>query len=175
MAQNEPKAGPGGDRPEPKNNDKQEGKKDEPSGDKPSDRSGNGPSPQTAQGGPEGQQGSDTRSSGPATARQALQERKETTARAEALEKGKNLASEMGKASDLEAQKQVQNVVIQAMSFTPGFDAYSKQLIVQQQFYKPYQVYGNQKTIDNRVNLRMLSSNDKLHNDMVESQYNKGN
>jgi len=109
------------------------------------------------------------------TARQALQERREAAAKAEAVEKGKNLANEMGKASDLEAQKAVQNVVIQAMGFTPGFDAYSKQLIVQQQFYKPYQVYGNQKTIDNRANLRMFGGTDKLHNEMVESQYNKGN
>jgi hypothetical protein len=163
MAQNEPK---GGDRPEPKGgNDKQEDKKD----DAPKGSGGSSPPPNinTAQ----------APSDKPAapTVRQALQERREAAAKAEAVEKGKNLAGEMGKASDLEAQKQVQNVVIQAMGFTPGFDAYSKQLIVQQQFYKPYQVYGNQKTIDNRANLRMFGGTDKLHNDMVESQYNKGN
>jgi hypothetical protein len=105
------------------------------------------------------------------TARQAIQERREAAAKAEAVEKGKNLANEMGKASDLEAQKAVQNVVIQAMGFTPGFDAYSKEIIVQQQFYKPYQVYGNQKTIDNRANLRMFGGTDRLHNEMVEKQY----
>ena len=105
------------------------------------------------------------------TARQALQERREAAAKAEAVEKGKDLANQMGKASDLEAQKAVQNVVIQAMGFTPGFDAYGKQLIVQQQFYKPYQVYGNQKTIDNRANLRMFGGTDRLHNEMVEKQY----
>jgi hypothetical protein len=163
MAQNEPR----GNKPEPKGgNDKQEGKKDEPSGDKPA----GGPGPQMAQ----GQQGGDSKPAAP-TVRQALQERREAAAKAEAVEKGKNLANEMGKASDLEAQKQVQNVVIQAMGFTPGFDAYSRQMIVQQQFYKPYQVYGNQKTIDNRANLRMFGGTDKLHNDMVDLQYNKGN
>jgi hypothetical protein len=156
MAQNEPK---GGNKPESKND-----KKDEPSGDKPS----NGPAPQMAQGG----QGGDSKPA-PQTARQAIQERREAAAKAEAVEKGKNLAGEMGKASDLEAQKAVQNVVIQAMGFTPGFDAYSKQLIVQQQFYKPYQVYGNQKNIDNRANLRMFGGTDRLHNEMVDSQYNK--
>jgi hypothetical protein len=77
----------------------------------------------------------------------------------------------MGKASDLEAQKAIQNVVIQAMGFTPGFDAYSKQIIVQQPFYKPYQVYGNQKNIENRATLRMFGGTDKLHNEMVEKQY----
>jgi hypothetical protein len=105
------------------------------------------------------------------TARQALQERREAAAKAEAVEKGKNLANEMGKASDLEAQKAVQNVVIQAMGFTPGFDAYSRQMVVQQQFYPPYTVYNNQKTIDNRANLRMFGGTDRLHNEMVEKQY----
>jgi hypothetical protein len=165
MAQNEPKGG--GNKPEPKGgNEKQEDKKDDaPKG------TGGSPSPQNTN----TTQASSDRPSGPPTVRQAIQERREEAAKADAVEKGKSLASEMGKASDLEAQKQVQTVVIQAMGFTPGFDAYSKQLIVQQQFYKPYQVYGNQKTIDNRVNLRMFGGTDKLHNDMVESQYNKGN
>jgi hypothetical protein len=107
----------------------------------------------------------------PKTARQELQARREAAAKAEAVEKGKNLAGEMGKASDLEAQKAVQNVVIQAMGFTPGFDAYGKQMIVEQQFYKPYQVYGNQKNIDNRANLRMFGGTDSLHQQMIESQY----
>jgi len=153
MAQNEPKSG-----------NKQEDKKDDaPKG------SGGGSSSQNT----DTAKASSDKPAAP-TARQALQERREAAAKAEAVEKGKDLANEMGKASDLEAQKAVQNVVIQAMGFTPGFDAYSRQLIVQQQFYKPYQVYGNQKTIDNRANLRMFSGTDRLHNDMVESQYNLG-
>ena len=153
MAQNEPKGG-----------NKQEDKKDDaPKG------SGSGSSSQNT----DTAKASSDKPAAP-TARQALQERREAAAKAQAVEKGKDLANEMGKASDLEAQKAVQNVVIQAMGFTPGFDAYSRQLIVQQQFYKPYQVYGNQKTIDNRANLRMFSGTDRLHNDMIESQYNLG-
>ena len=107
------------------------------------------------------------------TTRQAIQERREAAAKAEAVEKGKNLANEMGKADNMEQQKQIQNVVIQAMGFTPGFDAYSTQIIVQQPFYKPYQVYGNQKTIDNRYTSRMFGGTDKLHTEMVESQYER--
>jgi hypothetical protein len=161
MAQNEPK---GGDKPEPKGgNDKQEDKKD----DAPKSTGGSSPPPNT-----NNAQASSDKPAAP-TVRQEIQAKREAAAKTDAIEKGKNLAGEMGKASDLEAQKQVQNVVIQAMGFTPGFDAYSKQLIVQQQFYKPYQVYGNQKTIDNRANLRMFGGTDKLHNDMVEAQYNK--
>jgi len=159
MAQNEPK---GGDKPEPKGgNDKQEDKKD----DAPKGTGGNSPPPNTNTA-----QASSDKPAAP-TVRQEIQAKREAAAKADAVEKGKNLAGEMGKASDLEAQKQVQNVVIQAMGFTPGFDAYSKQLIVQQQFYKPYQVYGNQKTIDNRANLRMFGGTDRLHNEMVEKQY----
>jgi hypothetical protein len=156
MAQNEPKGGG-----EPKGGNKQEDKKD----DAPKGSGGNSPSQNS-----NNAQASSDKPAAP-TARQALQERREAAAKAEAVEKGKDLANEMGKASDLEAQKAVQNVVIQAMGFTPGFDAYSKQLIVQQQFYKPYQVYGNQKTIDNRSALRMFGGTDKLHTEMVEKQY----
>ena len=156
MAQNEPKGN------EPKgDSNKQEDKKD----DAPKGSGGNSSSQNT-----NSAQASSDKPAAP-TARQALQERREAAAKAEAVEKGKDLANQMGKASDLEAQKAVQNVVIQAMGFTPGFDAYSKQLIVQQQFYKPYQVYGNQKTIDNRANLRMFGGTDRLHNEMVEKQY----
>ena len=163
MAQNEPKGG--GDKPEPKGgNNKQEDKKDDaPKG------SGGSNSPQNTN----NAQASSDKPAAP-TARQALQERREAAAKAAAVEQGKNLANEMGKASDLEAQKAIQNVVIQAMGFTPGFDAYSKQIIVQQPFYKPYQVYGNQKNIENRATLRMFGGTDKLHNEMIESQY-KGN
>jgi hypothetical protein len=159
MAQNEPKGGG-----EPRGGNKQEDKKD----DAPKGSGGNSPSQNT-----NSTQASSDKPAAP-TARQAIQERREAAAKAEAVEKGKNLAGEMGKASDLEAQKQVQNVVIQAMGFTPGFDAYSRQIIVQQQFYKPYQVYGNQKTIDNRSALRMFGGTDSLHQQMIESQY-KGN
>jgi hypothetical protein len=159
MAQNEPKGGG-----EPKGGNKQEDKKD----DAPKGSGGNSPSQNT-----NSTQASSDKPAAP-TARQAIQERREAAAKAEAVEKGKDLANEMGKASDLEAQKAVQNVVIQAMGFTPGFDAYSRQIIVQQQFYKPYQVYGNQKNIDSRANLRMFGGTDSLHQQMIESQY-KGN
>lgn len=107
------------------------------------------------------------------TARQALQERRQAAARAEAVEKGKNLAGEMGKAADMESQKAVQNVVIQAMGFTPGFDAYGKAMLPDAAGYKPYTVYRNQRTIDNRSALRMFGGTDNLHQQMIESQYNR--
>jgi hypothetical protein len=163
MAQNEIKGGD--NKPEPKGDNKQEDRKD----DAPKGNGGNPPPPNTNTA-----QASSDRPTAP-TARQEIQARREAAAKADAVEKGKNLAGEMGKASDMEAQKAVQNVVIQAMGFTPGFDAYSRQMIVQQQFYPVASVYNNQKNIDNRANLRMFGGTDRLHNDMVELQYNKGN
>jgi hypothetical protein len=146
---------------EPRGGNKQEDKKDDaPKG------TGGSNSPQNTG----NAQASSDKPAAP-TARQELQARREAAAKAEAVEKGKNLAGEMGKASDLEAQKAVQNVVIQAMGFTPGFDAYSRQMIVQQQFYPSVSVYNNQKNIDNRANLRMFGGTDRLHNEMVEKQY----
>ena len=146
---------------EPRGDNKQEDKKDDTS-----KGSGGSSSSQNSN----NSQASPDRPAAPTT-RQAIQERREAAALASAVERGKDLSNEMGKASDLEAQKAVQNIVIQAMGFTSGFDAYSTQLITQQQFYKPYQVYGNQKTVDNRANLRMFGGTDRLHNEMVEQQY----
>jgi hypothetical protein len=103
--------------------------------------------------------------------RQELQARREAAAKAEAVEKGKNLANEMGKASDLESQKQIQNAVIQAMGFTPGFDNYSKATLTDAPGYRPYSIYGGQRTIDNRNTARMFGGTDRLHQEMVNQQY----
>lgn len=127
---------------------------------------GGQPAPQMAQGGPQGEKPQPT-------ARQALAERRAEAAKREAVEKGKNLANEMGKAADMEAQKQIQDVVVQAMGFTPGFDSYGKTFVPDSIGYRPYSVYNNQKNIDNRANLRMFGGSDAKHNEMVDSQYNK--
>jgi len=126
---------------------------------------------QTAQ---SSQSSSDSKPSAP-TARQEIQAKREAAAKAEAVEKGKNLAGEMGKAADMESQKQIQNVVIQAMGYTPGFDAYNRQIIVEQPFYKPYTIYGGQKNIDNPAGRRFMTGSDRLHTEMVDAQYNRGN
>jgi hypothetical protein len=125
------------------------------------------------QGGPQGGQ-QDQKSDQPKTARQEIQERRREAAKAKAVEQGKDLANSMGKAADMEQQKQIQNVVIQAMGFTPGFDVY-KVMIPDVAGYKPYSVYGNQRTVDNRrIGLSLFGATDNLHNDMVQLQYNLG-
>jgi len=128
---------------------------------------GGQPPPQMAQGGPQGEKPQPT-------ARQALAERRAEAAKKEAVEKGKNLANEMGKAANMEAQKQIQDVVVQAMGFTPGFDSYGKTVIPDVVGYKPFTVYNNQRTIDNRANQRMFGGSEARHNEMVDSQYNLG-
>jgi hypothetical protein len=151
MAQNEPKGG----------GNKQEDKKD----DSPKGSGGSSPPPNTNTA-----QASSDKPAAP-TARQAINERRQAAARAEAVERGKNVANEMGQLANLESQKQMQNVVIQAMGFTPGFDAYGKAMLPDVAGYKPFTVYNNQRTIDNRSALRMFGGTDKLHNEMVEKQY----
>lgn len=121
-------------------------------------------------------QASDKPSDKPAapTARQALAERRQEAAKAKAVEAGKNLANEMGKAADMEAQKEVQNVVIQAMGFTPGFDNYNKTMIPDTTFYKPFTVYKGQVNVDNKaISRRLMTGSDRTHEEMIESQYNK--
>jgi hypothetical protein len=106
------------------------------------------------------------------SARQQLAERRAEAAKKDAVEKGKNLANEMGKAADMESQKQVQNVVIQAMGFTPGFDAYGKSIVPDVVGYKPFTVYNNQKNVDNRrLGMGLYGPSDRLHNELIGSQY----
>ena len=85
-----------------------------------------------------------------------------------------NAMKDSENAGSMEQQKQVQNVVIGAMAFVPGFDAYNVAL-KDVAFYKPYSIYGNQKTIDNRRASRALfGATDAVHNEMVNSQYQLG-
>ena len=126
---------------------------------------GPGPGPQGGQQGGEKPQ---------PTARQALAERRAEAAKKDAVEKGKNLANEVGKAENLEKQKEIQNVVIAAMGHTPGFDNYGKTTLPDVAGYKPFTVYNNQKAVDNaRVGRGLFGPTDRLHNALVDSQYKK--
>jgi hypothetical protein len=117
----------------------------------------------------------ETKTEAKPTARQELQAKREAAAKAKAIEDGKNLASNVGKAADLEQQKAVQNVVIAAMGYTPGFDAYNKVMMVDVVGYKPFTIYNNQKNIDNPAGRRFLTGSERLHNELVDLQYNRGN
>jgi len=132
-------------------------------------KSGSSQGPQTQ--GPSAQSGSKEQ---PKTARQEMQEKREAAAKAKAVEEGKNLAENMGKSASLEQQIAVQNVVVQAMSFVPGFDAYSRAVLVDKPFYKPEQIYKGQVNVDNRnLGRNLFGPSDKLHDDLINSQYNR--
>ena len=113
------------------------------------------------------------RPAGPPTTRQALAERRMAAARQAAVERAQNVQSELDTASSLEAQVEVQNVLIQAMGFTPGFEAYTI-VMPDGVGYKPFTIYNNQSNVDNaRVQRGLTARSDALHQQMVDSQYNR--
>ena len=114
----------------------------------------------------------ETKNKGPQTARESIQARQRESVQKEAVAKGKNLANEMGKSADMESQKQIQNVVIAAMGFTPGFDVYKNATVPDSIGYQPYSVYTKQINVDNvKITRRMFGPSDRLHDMMVEMQW----
>ena len=108
----------------------------------------------------------------PKTARQELQAKRVAAAKTKAVEEGKQLANKMGDAANMEQQVAVQGVVIAAMGFTKGFDAYGTVALIDAGGYQPYTVYNNQKNVDNRfLGGRLFGGSDRLHADMVDAQY----
>ena len=108
------------------------------------------------------------------TARQDIAERRAEAAKTQAAQKGKEAQKEMNNAQNFEQQKAVQGVVIAAMGYSPGFDAYGKLFIPDGSGYKPFTVYNNQKNVDNaRVGRGLFGATDRLHNEMVEQQYGR--
>jgi hypothetical protein len=111
----------------------------------------------------------------PTSTREQIAEQRREAAKKEAVAKGKDLANEMGKAADMQAQMEVQNVVIQAMGFTPGFDNYNRFILPDGQAYKPFTIYNNQRTVDSLSGRGLFGGSDSVHQRMVDSQYNLGN
>jgi hypothetical protein len=114
---------------------------------------------------------SSSSSGGQKTTRQALAERRLEAARAAAVERGKNAGSEVAGATSMEQQVELQNVVVAAMGFTPGFDAYGKVNLQDAIGYKPFVIYPGQRNIDTPAGRRLLTGADRLHQEMVDQQY----
>jgi hypothetical protein len=79
----------------------------------------------------------------------------------------------MGEAASLEAQIQVQGVVVAAMSFVPGFDRYGQARLPDVVGYKPFEIYRGQRNVDNPAGRRFLTGADARHQEMVDAQYNR--
>jgi len=107
----------------------------------------------------------------PKTTRQALAERRLAAARAKAVEDGKQLAGKMGEAASIEAQIQVQGVVLAAMGFVPGFDRYSQAILPDGIGYRPFEIYPGQRNIDTPAARGLLGRSDRIHQEMVDEQY----
>jgi hypothetical protein len=111
--------------------------------------------------------------------RQALAERRmaarAAATAAAAAEKANSgeMSSQMDSAASMEQQVELQNVVMGAMGFVAGFDAYGRAIIPDAAGYKPFVIYPGQRNIDTPASRRLLTGSDRLHQDMVDSQYNK--
>ena len=110
----------------------------------------------------------------PKTAREEIQQKREEAAKAKAVEEGKQMANKMGDVANYEQQIAVQNVVIQAMGYTPGFDSYNKARILDAPFYRPTTIYGGNTNVDNaRLGRGLFGPGDRLHEQMIMEQYKK--
>jgi hypothetical protein len=117
---------------------------------------------------------SSTTSSAP-TARQSIQQARVEAARKQAAEKGSEAVKESGQARSMDAQVATQGLVIAAMGFNPAFDAYTNVAMKDVSFYRPYSIYTGQRNVDNRSAGRgLFGATDRLHNQMVDQQYQLG-
>jgi hypothetical protein len=57
------------------------------------------------------------------------------------------------------------------MGFVPGFDNYNKAILPDAVGYRPFEIYRGQQNIDNPAGRRFLTGADRLHQEMVDSQY----
>jgi len=116
-----------------------------------------------------------TSASSAPTSRQSIQQARVEAARKQAIEKGAEAVKESGQAKSMDAQVATQGLVIAAMGFTPGFDAYTTVVMRDVSFYRPYTIYPGQQTIDNRSASRgLFGSTDRLHNQLVDQQFQLG-
>jgi len=121
--------------------------------------------------------GSSDSKSKPATTRQALAQRRLEAAREKAAESANAnpgaVTSQMDSAASMEQQAELQNVVLGAMGFVPGFDAYGRVVLQDAVGYRPFEIYKGQRNVDSAAARGLLGRSDRIHQDMVDSQYNK--
>jgi hypothetical protein len=113
----------------------------------------------------------------PKTTRQALAERRMEAAREKAAAAAKQnpaaMSAQIDTAGSMEQQVELQSVVLGAMGFVAGFDTYSRSTIPDAVGYKPFDIYPGQRNIDSPAARLLLVRSDRIHQDMVDSQYKK--
>jgi hypothetical protein len=83
------------------------------------------------------------------------------------------VSSQMDSAASMEQQIELQNVVLGAIGFVAGFDAYGRVNLQDAVGYKPFEIYRGQRNVDSAAARGLLGRSDRIHQDMVDSQYSK--
>jgi hypothetical protein len=111
----------------------------------------------------------------PKTTRQALAEQRMAAAREAAAKEAQDnpsaVAAEMDAADSMERQVEIQNVVLGAMGFVSGFDAYGRATIPDALGYRPFEIYPGQQNIDTPAARGLIGGSDRIHEEMVNEQY----
>ena len=94
--------------------------------------------------------------------------------KANATEKAKEEMKKASTATTMEAQIATQGVVLGMMSFVPGFDNYQTATIVDVNALRVQRLYGKDVVENRFVNRRLFGGSDRLHQEMIEQQYQLG-
>ena len=120
----------------------------------------------------QGGSGSGEKKESAPTLRQQIAAKREEAKRTAEVNAGGRAQKEMDNAPSFAAQVAVQNVIVSAMGFNPSFDVYRTLMLQDAVGYKQFEIYKNQQNVDNVRMMRLLNgASDKLHSDMVDSQY----
>jgi hypothetical protein len=118
---------------------------------------------------------SETAAPAPRTTRQALAEQRLAAAREQAAKSAQEnpgaVTAEMDSAASLEQQAAIQNVVLGAMGFVAGFDAYGRVTLPDGVGYRPFEIYPGQRNIDTPAARGLVGRSDRIHEEMVNEQY----
>ncbi len=109
------------------------------------------------------------------TTRQALTQRRAAAAAAQAAQRAKDnpegTSEAMDSADSMEQQVELQNAVVGAMSFVPGFDAYGQVTLPDAPGYASFEIYSGQRNVDTPAARGLLGRSDRLHQEMIDAQY----
>lgn len=109
------------------------------------------------------------------TTRQAMAEQRQAAAREAAAKSAQDnpgaASAEMDAADSLEKQVEIQNVVLGAIGFVAGFDAYGRVTLPDGVGYAPFVIYPGQRNIDTPAARGLIGRSDRIHEEMVNEQY----
>jgi hypothetical protein len=103
---------------------------------------------------------------------QAVETKQEIKEQPKQQERKAVAVKSVGSAKSMEDQMANQSAVISAMGSTPGFNSYTTASLKDALFYKPFEIYKQQQTVDNVRLLRgMYGPSEFRHQQLINSQY----